>query len=273
MEGSSPVEAGRIVAIWRYPVKSMIGEQPDVVEVAETGVVGDRAFALIDRESGKVVSAKNPRRWPNMFAFRATYRQPIDATSDPVVEVTLPDGDVVMTDAPDIEARLSAAVGRPVALARSAVEGATAEGYWPDHDWLPDRDQTFEFPLPPGTFFDGSLVHLVTTASLEQLRTASPASQFDPRRFRPNLVIEPAAGDSGFVENGWIGRTLRVGDALLRIDRPTPRCVMTTLPQGELPKDPDVLRTAVQQNEANVGVYGSVVRGGRIRVGDEVRLA
>jgi MOSC domain-containing protein len=86
-------------------------------------------------------------------------------------------------------------------------------------------------------------------------------------------VIETAGGPGAFVEAARVGRTLTLGDAQLRIDGPCPRCVMTTLSQGSLPKDPSVLRAAVQENGGNVGVYATVVRGGRARRGDAVRLS
>jgi uncharacterized protein YcbX len=264
---------GRILQIWRYPVKSMMGEELDATEVNEHGLLGDRAYALIDAGTGKVVSAKNPRRWPNLFDFRAAYAgSPGNAALLPPVQITLPDGETLTTDQEDIERKLSSAVGGSVRLARSAVEGATAEGYWPDHDWLPQRDEVFEFPLPPGTFFDCATIHLVTTATLDRLRAAAPESRFDVRRFRPNLLIEPTDLTGGFVENHWIGRTLVIGDVQLRIDGPCPRCIMTTLRQGDLPKDPGVLRTVVRENEGNVGVYATVLRGGWVRRGHAISV-
>lgn len=264
---------GRVVGIWRYPVKSMLGEELNATAVTARGVLGDRAFALVDAETGKVASAKNPRRWPTLFDFRAAYVEPPgDDLPLPPVRITLPDGQTLTTDQADAGPRLTAGVGRAVRLAGAAAGGATAEGYWPDHDWLPQRDEVFEFPLPPGTFFDEATVHLVTTATLDRLRALSPASRFEVPRFRPNLVIETPDGSAGFVENDWIGRTLTVGGAELRIDGPCPRCVMTTLAQGTLPKDPTVLRTAVRENGGNVGVYASVARGGWVRRGDGVVL-
>ena len=125
----------------------------------------------------------------------------------------------------------------------------------------------------PGTFFDGAMVHVVTTSTLDHLRGLGPASRFETPRFRPNLVIEPPHGAQGFVENGWIGRRLTIGGVELRIDRSCARCVMTTLAQGSLPSDPGVLRTVVQQNAGNVGVYASVARAGTIRRGDAVDLS
>jgi uncharacterized protein YcbX len=264
---------GRVGLIRRYPVKSMLGEELDASEVTPRGLVGDRAFALIDAETGKVVSAKNPKRWPNLFGFRAAYVEPPrDARSLPPVRITPPDGPPLTTDQSDVEARLSAGVGRPVRLARPAEAEATAEGYWPDHDWLPQRDEVFDFAIPPGTFFDLAAVHLVTTATLDRLAALAPGSRFDVPRFRPNFVVESTDGANGFVEDGWIGRTVAVGGVLLKVTGPCPRCVMTTLAQGDLPKDPAVLRAAVHGNGGNVGVYAEVVRGGTVRKGDAVTL-
>jgi MOSC domain-containing protein len=262
---------GRVTEIWRYPVKSMLGEQLNATAVTDLGVLGDRAFALVDIETGKVVSAKNPKRWPNMFGFRATFTDmPSDPKSFPAVRITLPNGSVLSTDQVDAESQISAALGRPVRLVRSAPKGAAAEGYWPDVDWLVHRDEVFEFSLPPGTFFDGAAVHMVTTSTLDRLQKVAPESRFEVPRFRPNFVIATTERSTGFIENEWIGRTLALGTAKLRIDGPCPRCIMTTLSQGGLPKDPNVLRTAVMQNSGNVGVYATVVQGGTVSCGDEV---
>jgi uncharacterized protein YcbX len=265
--------SGKVVGLWRYPVKSMQGEELNATPVTERGLLGDRAFALIDAETGKVASAKNPRRWPTLFDFRASYVEPLtEGKPLPPVRITLPDGESLTSARADVEAQLAAAVGRPVRLAQTAPPAATAEGYWPDHDWLPQREEVFEFPLPAGTFFDGAAVHLVTTATLDQLRSLSSTSRFEVPRFRPNIVIEWTEGGAGFVENGWLGKTLALGDVRLRIDGPCPRCVMTTLSQGSLPKDPAVLRTAVQHNAGNVGVYASVTKVGCIRRLDPVEI-
>jgi uncharacterized protein YcbX len=271
--------AGRVVAIWRYPVKSMLGEELSAADVTEHGLLGDRAFALIDAETGKVASAKNPRRWPNLLDFRAAFIEPPrDAASLAPVRITPPSGEPLTAGhagaaaQANTDQQLSAAVGRPVCLARFPGQQAVAEGYWPDHDWLPQRDEVFEFELPPGTFFDGAAVHLITTATLDHLSSLAPASRFEALRFRPNFVIE-TAGDQGFVENGWVGRTLTLGGVQLRIERPCPRCVMTTVSQGGLPKDPGVLRAAVEKNAGNVGVYATVVRAGHVCCGEAAALS
>ena len=156
----------------------------------------------------------------------------------------------------------------------STARTANAEEYWPDMEGLDFRDTVTDFALPAGTFFDCAVVHLLTTATLDRLGELYPRGRFEVRRFRPNIVVQPASGKTGFIENTWVGHTLAIGDEVrLSITGPCGRCVMTTLPQGDLPRDPDILRTAAQHNHVQVGVYAAVVRGGMIRRGDSVRRA
>ena len=139
---------------------------------------------------------------------------------------------------------------------------------------LEHRNTVTEWELPAGTFFDLALVHLLTTATIERLRALYPAGRFEVRRFRPNIVVSTGPDEQGFVENDWIGHTVAIGDDVrLAITGPCPRCVMITLPQGDLPKDSGILRTAAQHNGVNVGVYASVGKGGTIRRGDSVTVA
>ena len=272
------VEAGSVVGLWRYPVKSMMGEELNAAEVMERGLVGDRQFAVVDASTGKVAGAKNPRKWGNFFDFRAAYVEPPESGSKlPAVRLTLPDGTVVTSEQPDVAQVLSKALGREVAFAEAQHDGessgAQAEEYWPDLEGLDYRDTVTEWELPAGTFFDLAVVHLLTTATIERLRVLYPEGRFEVRRFRPNIVVATGPNQQGFVENDWIGHTVAIGDEVrLRITGPCPRCVMTTLPQGDLPKDAGILRTAAQNNHANVGVYADVVKGGTVRRADEVRL-
>ena len=275
---SARVAAGSVVGLWRYPVKSMMGEELNAAEVTERGVVGDRRFAVVDPTTGKVAGAKNPRKWGNFFDFRAAYVEPPQAGSKlPPVRLTMPDGTVVTNEQPNLEETLSSALGRPVALAEARGNespGATAEEYWPDIEGLEHRDTVTEWELPPGTFFDLAVVHLLTTATIERLRALYPEGRFEVRRFRPNIVVATEPDAEGFVENDWIGQTVALGDEVrLRITGPCPRCVMTTLAQGDLPKDAGILRAAAQHNQANVGVYADVVAGGTLRRGDPVAVA
>ena len=264
-------DVGTIASLWRYPVKSMMGEELNASLVTERGVLGDRAFALIDRETGKVVSAKEPRKWARMFEFRSAYVEPPGGNGLPPVRIMLPDGTIVTSDLPDLNEIVSRELGREVALAASAPDAPSLEEYWPDIEGLALREVVTDEAMPPGTFFDLAVVHVLTTATIDHLRELYPDGRFEVRRFRPNVVV--ATEERGFVENDWIGRRLALGDEVrLEVTGPCPRCVMTTLPQYDLPKDPGILRAAAKHNEANVGVYASVVRSGSVRRGDPVRV-
>jgi uncharacterized protein len=271
----TPKVVGSIVSLWRYPVKSMLGEELNAAEVAKRGLLGDRAYALVDTADGKVASAKNPRKWPQLFDCRAALADiPRAGVKTPPVRITLPDGTIVNSEQPGLNQIFSRLLNREVKLsALPDVQAATAEEYWPDIEGLDHRDTVTDFGLPEGTFFDCALVHLLTTATLDRLRELYPPGRFEVRRFRPNIVVETSSGDRNFAEDAWIGQVLAIGDSVrLSVTGPCPRCVMTTLPQGDLPKDTGILRTAAQHNKANVGIYTSVLEGGTVRRGDSVRL-
>src|SRR6266568_3655844 len=275
MANIKQIEVGSVVSLWRYPVKSMMGEELNAADITKRGLLGDRAYALVDSSDGKVASAKNPRKWPQLFDFRAALKDtPRTAGEVPPVRITLPDGTVIDSEHPDVNWILSKVLKRDVKLSASRdLHTATAEEYWPDIEGLEHRDTLTDFGLPEGTFFDCAVLHLLTTATLDKLRVLYPQGRFEVRRFRPNLVVETANAEKDFVENAWIGQTLAIGEAVrLTITGPCARCVMTTLPQGDLPKDAGILRTAAQHNRAHVGVYMSVLQGGNGRRGDSVRL-
>ncbi len=264
---------GTVAALWRYPVKSMMGEELNASEVTQRGLFGDRVYALVDSETGKVASAKNPRKWPRLFDFRAAF---IDAPRKgeklPPVRITLPDGAVCTSEQADVHSLLSSALGRTATLTMTPPEKPQLEEYWPDIEGLTHRETVTEEGMPQETFFDLGPVHIITTGTIDHLRQLYPAGRFEVRRFRPNIVVE-TPGESGFVENGWLNRTLTVGhEVRLRVFSPCPRCVMTTLPQGDLPQDHGILRAAAQHNSANVGVYALVEQGGVVRRGDAVRV-
>lgn len=266
---------GAVVSLWRYPVKSMMGEELYVTDVTQACLLGDRAYGIIDTSDGKVATAKNPRKWPAMFYFRAALSDlPQVGSKLPPVRISLPYGALVASNQADVNQVLSRALKREVKLSTLASRAVgTSEEYWPDMDGLDHRDTVTDFGLPEGTFFDCAFVHLLTTSTMDHLRGLYPAGRFEVRRFRPNIVVNTADGEKGFVENGWIGRTVAIGDSVrLSVTGPCPRCVMTTLPQGDLPRDNGILRTAVQHNKGGVGVYASVLQGGRVRAGDSVTV-
>ena len=274
MTNTTPMNPASVVSLWRYPVKSMMGEELNATEITQRGLLGDRAYALVDSSDGKVATAKNPRKWPRLFEFHATFIEPAHlAAKVPPVRIALPDGATVTSDQRDVNQILSKALNREVTLGAARRGAVKAEEYWPDIEGLDHRETVTDFTLPEETFFDCAVVHLLTTATLDRLRELYPQGRFEVRRFRPNIVVEPASGERTFVENDWIGHTLAIGgEVRLNITGPCSRCVMTTLPQGDLPKDPGILRTAAKHNKVNVGVYAAVLRGGTIRRGDLVKI-
>src|SRR5215210_3407283 len=241
MSASEPV--GTIRALWRFPVKSMLGEELDAADLTEGGIVGDRAYAIRDRETGKVASAKHSKRWPNLLDCRATFVEPPRPGDElPPVRIDLADGTSVLSDAPDVDAVLSRFFGRDVELASAADNGYTIDQYHPDEEnYDPDghRDEVVEAQLgaaffnerglpsavPEDSFFDLYPLSILTTSTLDRLGELEPEVSFDVRRFRMNLIVDNAA--RGFVENDWVGRSIAIGDEVrLGVSLPDPRCCM-----------------------------------------------
>jgi uncharacterized protein len=256
---------GHVAELRRYPVKSMQGESVTRAGVGVDGVEGDRRFAVIDVETGRVASAKNPRKWAGLLDHRAELR-------DGVLVVTAPDGTVFRSDRDDLGAELTRRFGRSVALHGSPLASAAIEIEWPDVPGLPNAGTRSLERLPAGGYFDLAPVHLLTTASLRRFRERVPECDFDTRRFRPNLVIETVPELTGFVEAAWVDRTLMIGEAALCVTSPCPRCVMTTLAQPDLTANPLVLRAAVMHGAGSVGMYANTDRQGEVAVGNCVWL-
>jgi uncharacterized protein YcbX len=278
---------GALAQLWRYPVKSMGGEELEAAAIGERGIVGDRGYALVDRATGKVASAKHPRRWGRLLACRASTGLTDGHDADARAVITLPDGRSVGAGEPDVDAVLSAALGREVTLAACPPAAPEIERYWPDVEGMPLRDTYSTGAIAAaaaGTFFDYAPIHLLTTATLDHLQALYPAGCFAARRFRPNLVIATGEGGQGFMENDWFGKVLLIGDRVrLRLIDPAPRCVIPTLTQPDLPHDPVILRTIAAHNRPpipaldgapmpSVGAYTLVEQGGTIRRGDVIGI-
>lgn len=275
---------GVATELWRYPVKSMLGERVESSDVTEHGLIGDRAFALVDDETGKICSAKRHDLWGDLFRFQAS----LVSESPLVARITFPDGSETKTDDPVLSNKLSEYFGRKVTFSSTAPPQGRIEEIWPEvkgpRPYGPTTgevsgekviDVQASFALP-GDFFDFSAIHLLTTSTVAELQRLEPESAFDVRRFRPNIVVE-VPNREGFVENDW--SAIRVGDVELNVLMPVPRCVMTTLGQSDLPRDPGILRATARHNmiEAGplgpmpcAGLYASVATAGRVAVGDEV---
>jgi MOSC domain-containing protein len=283
---------GRIAEIWRYPVKSMGGERIRETSLGANGLPGDRAWAVRDEVRGGIRGAK---KIPALMRCSARYTSAPSADRVPAPEIGLPGGDTLRADAPDANARVSAAVGTQVTLwpLRPASDVEHYKRGAPDStdvltelrsifgreegEPLPDLSvfppDLFQYESPPGTYFDAFPLLLLTGASLRRLAQLAPSSRVDVRRFRPNLLIETEGGDAGFPELAWAGKRLRVGDAELSVGVACPRCVMITHGFDDLPKDPGLMRTLVREAGGSIGVYASVAEPGAVRVGDSVEPA
>lgn len=276
----------RVDQIWSYPIKSMNGGRLDAAELDEDGIVGDRMWALRDEQRDAIASA---RRLSQVSRLSAVVR------SDGVTEIALPDGTYVATDAPDVDERLSTAIGHPVSM--WSKQPATNVDFYRrgqpddpdlltdlraifgriDDEPLPDLSvfppSIFEFEYPPGNLFDVYPLMLMTTTAVRSLQRALPESAIDERRFRPSLVIDCGPDAVGHPEFEWTGRRLRIGSTEVQIGARCPRCVAVTRQfSGDLPCDRNVLRHIVRDLDQNVGVYATVITGGSIAVDDDVQF-
>ena len=278
---------GTVAALRRYPVKSMLGEDVDASDVTFTGLAGDRQLAVVSRATGKIASAKFPRLWRDLLTVSAAAAD--DPAADGAVRITLPEGKIVWSSDAGVDTILSGLLDQPVTLTATPVPGAALDRAVPEAVLRDGVDAQVPAELmeiggggPPGTFVDFAPLHLLTTSTLDRIAELSPHGRADLERYRPNIVIRTAG--AGFTENDWLERILQVGDDLvLRVIARTPRCAVPTLAHGALPRDPDALRVLARHNrvepldsldpEPCAGVYAEVLRPGRIRTGDPVRLA
>jgi len=277
---------GTVAALRRYPVKSMLGEDLDASDVIFTGLAGDRRLAVISRTTGKIASAKFPRLWRDLLTLSAAADE---GTGDGAVRITLPEGKTIWSNEADVDAVLSDLLHEPVTLTATPPPGAALDRAVPEAVLRDGVDAQVPAELmeiggggPPGTFVDFAPLHLLTTSTLDRVAELSPHGRADLERYRPNVVVRTIA--PGFTENDWLERELRIGDDIvLRVIARTPRCAVPTLAHGVLPRDPDALRVLARHNrvealdsvdpEPCAGVYAEVLRPGRIRTGDAVRLA
>lgn len=228
---------GNVQTLWRYPVKSMLGESCNSLVINRRGVVGDRLFAIRNTK-GKFGSGKNTRRFRHidgLLALQSSYKENV-----PVVEFS--DGQIVRGDEPNIHTVLSQTLEQPVTLAK---ENRISH-------------------------FDDSPIHIITTASLRWLKKALPDSQIDETRFRANLVLD-VIGDT-LVEHQWVGKEIQVGEVKLKVTKLCERCVMTSSQQKKLPPDPQIFQHIIHQSNLMFGVYARVVNSGVVSLNDKVRV-
>jgi uncharacterized protein YcbX len=284
---------GRVQELWRYPVKSMRGERISRSSVVPTfGMPGDRGWAIRDNEIGEIRGA---RKIGSLLEFTARYLEEPSGSSSPTVEFTFPDGHRARSDDTDIDDALSRAVDRPVSL-WARVPADNLDHYriaeprdeqtlrnnllLEPHEPIPDfsasapaenYEQHLNYVTPPGTYFDAFALSALTIASMRSLAAELPDSAIDPRRFRQNLIID--TGDTaGYPETDWRGRRVRIGSLVVEGAMAIPRCVMITLPQGDLPRDRPILRTLKRLTGMNLGIYFNVIEPGEVVEGDPVEL-
>lgn len=284
--------------IYRYPIKSMAGQRQAQCELGITGVPGDRVWALRDLERNNFKTGK--RHAALMGCEAQLLAEPDPTQPSPQVQIKLPNGTLLDSKDPSVDAQLSEFLSSPVSLMplRPASDlehyrrqPASADDPMNDlrtvfarteSEPLPDLSsfpkELFEYESPPGTYFDAYPILLMSRASLSSLAASQPNSDFSEDRFRPTLLVdvpdatERTPSEQGFPENAWVGKTLKIGGAKLSVEMRCPRCIMTTHGFASLAKDPSIMRTLVQQNGGDLGVYARVIEPGPIAEGDQIQV-
>ena len=272
-----------VSGVFRYPVKSMLGEALDQTVLGEAGVPGDRHWAIRDEQRGGIRGGK---KLPQLMKFGA-----VSGAGAPTI--TSPDGKTKSASDDDINEWLSAKLEHPVSL-WPLVPKEQLEHYRrgpPDdedfeaelravfgrlpHEPIPDLTpfiEVLEYESLPGTYFDAFPLMVMSNQSLETMKKNNPGSEFDIRRFRPNLLIDCVGEDHPFPEQQWVGKQLLIGEVVLDIAHTCPRCSMVTQPLEELSQDAGIMRALVEQAEGNLGVYARVIQSGTVNVEDSARV-
>lgn len=235
----------------------MQGEQCQELVLAAGGALGDRAYGVLDEDAGVVLTAK---RVPVLLEASAWWREG-------GVLVRAP-GQPEMRPGPELDKTLTEWLGRHVRLVTANSHGpAIFENL---SDFEDEASDVVTWEGKPSSFVDGSELHLIATADLDQLAHERPGTNWDIRRFRPNIVF--STGD-GTRSTTWLGGTFSLGGALIRVDNGCARCVLTTRPQpGGIERDLDVLRHVARAHNNELGVMACVLRPGLARLGDTARL-
>ena len=239
-----------VTQLWRHPVKSFQGEQLIQAIVEGDGIRGDRAWGVRDTDTGRILTG---RREPRLLLASAH----LDGEE---LDLHLPTGDTCHGLGADTDTALSRWLGAPVVMAAAAGQPAAAAEYFADA--TDDTSAPIEWTMPPGRFVDALPLLVVTTASLAAGKALHPDGDWDPRRFRANVVIEAT----------WCGQTVRIGDVELDARQPCVRCTMVTRPQPGLNRDLDTFRTLARHHGGTFGMWASVRAPGTIRAGDAVEI-
>jgi len=273
-----------LLGLFRYPVKSMIGESLSSADITDKGLYGDRVFAVRDEIRGGIRGGK---KLPQLMAFRAVTEEAVR----PLARITAPDGETLLSSDADINQWLSRRLEHAVTLwpllpaeqlahyRRGAPDSEDFEqelrgifGRLPEEP-LPDLElfaEVLEFESPPGTYFDAFPIHILSQQTLHSISQRAPDHEFDVRRFRPNLLIDLPGTDKPFPEFDLAGQHLRVGECVFEIVGDCPRCSMTTQGFADLPRDTGIMRSLVSEANGSLGCYAKVVETGQLHVGDAI---
>jgi len=251
--------AMRVAQLWRYPVKSLAGERLPALTLVADGVLGDRAWGILDHGDGRILTA---RREPQLLFASARLR------ADGVPQITLPSGKELLGPGPATDFALSAWLGKPASLVAAAESQDGRAEYFADA--TDDTSQAIEWTMPAGRFVDSAPVLVMTTAGLRSAAAAYPAGAWDVRRFRPNVLIDLQG--EGWLEDTWLGRVLRVGTAQLAPKEACVRCSMVTRAQPGLAKDVDIYKAVHRTHGGDAGVRTHVAQLGILSEGDALEL-
>jgi len=247
-----------LAEIWRYPVKSMLGEPLDQADVGPDGIQGDRQWAVVDAESGVTLSAK---RYPDLLHCRAW-------TNDGKVMIRLPDRGEYRVDSAKVARRLSDLLGRQV-ITRSADATETIQHEFPTAV-TEGRGEPFLYEPETNAFFDCAPLQLLTSATLAALQRLLPTSIVHRARFRPNFLIKTR--EIGFIENNWVNKDVTLGSLRCQVYDDTRRCIMVALGQGDLARDTDIIRMILKSNEGRAGVALKTLKSGMVHRGAKVEV-
>lgn len=228
------MEFGTVKSLWRYPVKSLIGEALRNIDVDVRGVSGDRIYA-VSNSDGKLGSAKNTRRFRRINGLLSMSA----CLSDTGVSITFPDDLVLTNKSPEINSKLSQTLAQDVTLTK--------------------ENQI--------SHLDDGAIHILTTSSLSSLQELLPEACIDVKRFRPNILI-----DSPYSDQNLVGKIIQIGTTVLQVTHRTERCRMVTVDQPSLKSSPSILKAISRKFDLHFGVYASVLATGQLSVGDKIKL-
>ncbi|HUL96465.1 MAG TPA: MOSC N-terminal beta barrel domain-containing protein [Usitatibacter sp.] len=249
-----------IAELWRYPVKSLLGERLTTLSLVGDGVEGDRAWGIQDLGDGRILTA---RREPRLLFASSRL------TADEVPLICLPDGRQLAGLGSATDAALSAWLGKAVTLIAAAESEAARAEYFADA--TDDTSRAIEWTMPKGRFVDAFPVLIMTTAGLLGAASAHSAGTWDVRRFRPNVLIH--VDGEGWLEDAWTDRQLSVGSARLVPRRRCIRCTMVNRAQPGLDRDVNIYKTLHRTHGGEAGMWTQVMQPGSISEGDVVCVA